>query len=192
MFSLLSTGTLRSSSVDLFPDNWTSACIVAWIYCIPDAGFAIMINYMRGLPVHLSSLSAFLWLGALPSSVLTTKANLILSTNLLRLNFILSSKTLIKSLNSLVLSIDPWGMPLVTGCQMDLCHWYKLCNFSSPTNFLINYYSLDQLLSHQAGDSETGRLSKDLEIKISNTWCLIHDTSPLRKHSGCSATIYFW
>lgn len=122
LLSLLCTRTLRSFSAELFPDNWTSAWIVAWIYSIADEGFAIMLNYMRGLVVHLSSLPWFLWLEALPSSMLTTKANLVLFTNLLRLHFILLSKTLMKILNSLFLTIDPWGKPLVTGCQMDLCH----------------------------------------------------------------------
>lgn len=175
----MSARTLRSFPVEWFPDKWTSACNVAWTYSIADAGFAVMLNFMRGLPVHLSSLSRFLWLGALPSGVLTTKVNLVLFTNLLRLHSILSSETIMKTLNIFVLSIDPWGMPLVTGCQMDLCHCYKLFDFSSPTNFLINCYWPDQLPSHQVSDSEIGKLSKDLEIKISNTHCLVHSTSPL-------------
>lgn len=131
------------------------------------------------LTVHLSSLFGLLWVGALPSGVLTSKANLALSTNLLRFHFILPSKTLMKTFLSFVLS--PWEMPLVTGCQMVLCHWHKLFDFNNPTNFLINCHSLDQLLSHQAGYSETRRLSKDLEIKTSNTHYLVHSTSPLQE-----------
>lgn len=68
--------------------------------------------------VPVAHFSRSLWKVAFPSSELTTPPNLVSSTNLLREVTVLSSWSLMKTLNHLCASLDPWGMPLVTGHQL--------------------------------------------------------------------------
>lgn len=55
-----------------------------------------------------------------PSGVSTTSLSFTLSVNLLKVHSVSPCKLLVKILNSIGFRIDTWGVPLMTGLQLDL------------------------------------------------------------------------
>lgn len=45
--------------------------------------------------------------------------------NLLKVHSVSPFRLLMKELNKICPSIDPWGTPIVTGLQLDSCHWWQ-------------------------------------------------------------------
>ena len=78
-----------------------------------------LLNLIRFLSAQLSSLSSSHWMAAQPSGVSTTPPSLVSSANLLRVHSNPSSRSLMKKLNKIGPSTDPWGSPLLTGLQLD-------------------------------------------------------------------------
>ncbi|KAK4828313.1 hypothetical protein QYF61_025325 [Mycteria americana] len=79
-----------------------------------------LLNLTQLVLAHPSSLSRSLCRAFLPSSRSTLPHNLVSSANLLRVHLIPSPRSLIKILNRTGPDTEPWGTPLVTGCQLDL------------------------------------------------------------------------
>ncbi|KAK4827727.1 LOW QUALITY PROTEIN: hypothetical protein QYF61_021155 [Mycteria americana] len=71
-------------------------------------------------------------LAFLPSSRSTLPHDLVSSANLLRVNSIPSSRSLIKMLNRTGPNAEPWGTPLVTGCQLEFSHVESLYGNAQP------------------------------------------------------------
>ncbi|KAK4827132.1 hypothetical protein QYF61_014526 [Mycteria americana] len=79
-----------------------------------------LLNLIQLTSAHPSSLSRSLCRAFLASSRSTLPHNLVSSANLLRVHSIPSSRSLIKILNRTGPNTEPWGTPLVIGCQLDL------------------------------------------------------------------------
>ena len=73
-----------------------------------------LLNFLRFTWAHSSSLSRSLWMASLPSSKSIASLSLVSFANLLRMHSIPVSMSLIKILNSIGCSIDPWGKLLTT------------------------------------------------------------------------------
>lgn len=78
------------------------ACPITQGYSPPGAGLAFAWAECHEVPVTLPK---SLWIAALPSSVSTTLPNLVASANLLRVLSLPSFRLLMKTLNSIILSI---------------------------------------------------------------------------------------
>ncbi|KAK4823935.1 hypothetical protein QYF61_008321 [Mycteria americana] len=76
-----------------------------------------LIIFMLFLLVHSSSLSRSLCKMALPSDMSTSLPSLVSSVNLVRVLSIPSYRSVIKVLNSMGHSIDPWRIQFMTDCQ---------------------------------------------------------------------------
>lgn len=92
-----------------------------WWYSIPHVGVCVChwTAWGPSQPIS-SSLSGSLWIAALPSSVSAT-APVVLSTRLLEVHCVLAFGSLIKTNSigpSIAPIISPWGMPVVTRCQV--------------------------------------------------------------------------
>lgn len=79
-------------------------------------GLSYFSNY---LPAHFSRPLKSLWIGALPSSITASQSNMVSSTSLLRRHPIPLSRLLIKSVNGIVRSNNPWGVSLAAGHKLD-------------------------------------------------------------------------
>lgn len=115
MFNSLLTSTPRQSCPLA---GWP--CHVAWGYSVPDTALCICFCWtLRFLWVCFSRLLQSLWI-ALPSGVLVTiPALLVSSANLLGVCSASLCRPLIAMLGGIGASIDPWGMPLLTGRQLE-------------------------------------------------------------------------
>lgn len=71
-----------------------------------------LLNFIRLLLTCFSILSRSLWTAAQPSGVSTAPPNFIPFSNLLREHSFLSPRSVMKRLNSIGPSINPWGTPL--------------------------------------------------------------------------------
>ncbi|KAK4826847.1 hypothetical protein QYF61_011715 [Mycteria americana] len=78
-----------------------------------------LLNFMRFLSAHFSSLSRSLWMAARPSDVSATPPSFVSSRNLPRVCSAPSSRSLMKVLNNIGSSIDSYSTPLVTGLHLD-------------------------------------------------------------------------
>ena len=78
-----------------------------------------LLNFMKFLSAHFSSLSRSLWMAAQLCGVLVTCPSFVSSANLVRLHSVPSSRSLMKVLNRTGPSIYSWGPLLVTGLQLD-------------------------------------------------------------------------
>ncbi|KAK4806792.1 hypothetical protein QYF61_005588 [Mycteria americana] len=78
-----------------------------------------LLNFMRFLSAHFSSLFRSLWMAARSSAISATPPTFVSPANLLRVHSAPSSRSLMKMLNRTGPSIDPWATPLVTGIQLD-------------------------------------------------------------------------
>jgi len=67
-----------------------------------------LLNFMRFLSTHFSSLLRSFWMAAQPSSASVNPPSLVSSENLLRVHSTSSSRSLVKILNRTATSIDPW------------------------------------------------------------------------------------
>lgn len=82
-----------------------------------------LLIFMRFLSVNFCSLSRALWIAALPFSLLTSPP----------VCYYLG--LYLETLNDVGLSVDPWGMRLLTDCWLDLCHWSQSSEPGGPTNY---------------------------------------------------------
>lgn len=71
-----------------------------------------------------------------PSGVSTTSLSFALPVNLLKVHSVSPCKLLMKMLNSIGSCIDTWGVPLMTGLQLDLV----LMIHNSEPNALDNFH----------------------------------------------------
>ena len=78
-----------------------------------------LLNFVRFLSAQLSSLSRSRGMAAQPSGVSTTPPSFVSPANLLRVHSVLSFRLLKKRLNKTGTSTNLWGIPLVTGLQLD-------------------------------------------------------------------------
>ena len=79
-----------------------------------------LLNLIRLLWIHFSSLLRFLWKASLLSIVSTAPLRLVSPTNLLRVHSIPLSRSLINMLRSTGPMMDPWGTGLVISIQLDI------------------------------------------------------------------------
>lgn len=86
-----------------------------------------LLNFMRFLLAYSSSLPRPSSRVALPSKVSTFPLSLVSLANFIKVFLIPLSRPLPEILNSPGSSTDPWGSPLVTGCQLKRCS-----SFSHP------------------------------------------------------------
>lgn len=98
-----------------FSDRWPQPVQVARGHSIPDRGICMCFWFTPQSSFQPISLACSGWWAALPSSVLTSPPNFVLSANLLRMHSVPSSKSLMKTLDS----TDPWQIPVVADCQVD-------------------------------------------------------------------------
>ena len=77
-----------------------------------------LLNFMRFQSAQFSSLLRSLWMAVQPSCVSPT-ASFVPSTDLLRVSSVLSSRSLMKMLNSIGPIIESWGISLLTGLWLD-------------------------------------------------------------------------
>lgn len=83
----------------------TSLCWSSWDSCWP-------VSPTCWMTVHFSGTSA-------------TPSNFVSSVSLLKVRSVSPFRLLMKELNKICPSIDPWGTPIVTGLQLDSCHWWQ-------------------------------------------------------------------
>jgi len=88
------------------------------------------LNVIPFIWVHFSNLLRSYWMVSLPSVASASSLSLMLSLNLLRLHWILQSKSLIKILSSTGPKMDPWGTLLVIILHVDIWIILHLCYFS--------------------------------------------------------------
>jgi len=121
MVNLSSTRTPRSLSTELLSRRSAPILYSYMRLCLPRCRtlHLPLLNFIRLFSTHLSSLSRSCWMAAQPSGVSATHPTFVSSANLLRVRFILSSRSLMSKLNKTGPSTDPWGTPLVTGLQLD-------------------------------------------------------------------------
>lgn len=117
VFNLVSSRTPSCFLQSCFPVGWPSACPGTCSFFSP--GTALLVEFMKLMLAHVSSLSAELWMGAWCSGEPGTHPSFVSPTNLQRVNSTPSSRSLMKMFNQTGASIDPWGPPLVTGLQID-------------------------------------------------------------------------
>jgi len=119
--SLLSDWTPRSFYTELLP-LWVdpSLCCTPE-FCFPQCKtlYLSLLNFIRFLLAHSSSLSRSSCRVTYPSKVSSSPLSLLLLANFIRVYLILSSRSLKKILNSTGPNTNPWGTPLVTDCQFE-------------------------------------------------------------------------
>lgn len=92
-----------------------------------------LLNFMRFLFAHFSSLSWSLWVAILPFSILVTLPDLVSPTGLLSKQSVLPLGLLMKTLNSMGSSVPLWGMLLVTGGQLGFAPLMtRVCSITFP------------------------------------------------------------
>ncbi|KAK4831737.1 LOW QUALITY PROTEIN: hypothetical protein QYF61_018867 [Mycteria americana] len=80
----------------------------------------LLLNFIRLVIAQLTSLSRSLCKVSLPSRESTAPPSLVSSANLLNVHLIPASTSFIKTLKSTGPKTEPWGTPLVTGCEPDV------------------------------------------------------------------------
>ena len=141
-----------------------------------------LLSFMSLLSADFSGLLMSLCSAALPSSVLNGSPNFVLSTDLLRAHSDLSSRSLMKTLNSTGPGIDPWGTPLLTNwSSAEICTTdHNSLNPAVQPIFHTPYHPVIHCLSHQSGNLnlEKWKLCKRLgKFKVNNIHC-----PPLAQH----------
>lgn len=156
---------LQSCFLDSQPLASTDCTGLSFPRC--KMSYLLLSNFMMFMPAYVSKLSRSLWISALPSSVLTAFPILVSSTNSLREPCIPSSSSLMKTLKSIGHSIDPWGTPLVTSQQLQLCTTdIHFLNSAVQPIFHPPYHSFIQPISNHFGDKEA---MEDYVLKSSYT-----------------------
>ena len=126
LFNLVSTRNLRSFSAKLLFRSAVPNTYWCMGLCLPrhrTLCFSLL-NFMRCLSAHFSSLLRSLWMVAQPCSVSATPSGHVSSANFLRVQSASSSKSLMKMFNGIGSSMGPWRtllfsrqldfMPLIT------------------------------------------------------------------------------
>lgn len=115
--------TLRSFSLKPLSSQQVPAFPGVWWYSIPDGGVCVCYRSAWGSSQPIfPSISGSLWIAALSSSVSATVL-VVLSLRLLKVHCVLAFGSLVKTNSigpSIAPSISPWGMPVVTRCQVGL------------------------------------------------------------------------
>lgn len=99
------------------PDR-SSPVLHSWIV-FSQVQILVLVELHKVLGSHSSSLSRSSCRVGLPPKVFTFPLSLVFSANFIRIHLIPSSRPLMKILNRHGPYIDPWGTPLVTGCQFE-------------------------------------------------------------------------
>lgn len=99
VFTLLPTRTSGSLSVELFPRELAPRLYRGQGYSA-DA-YLFLLNFMRFLSSHFSTLSTSLWAVALPSSILSAHPSSVFCADLLGVHCVPSPRLLMKTLNSI-------------------------------------------------------------------------------------------
>lgn len=112
----------------------------------------LVLNCTRALWVQFSSLLQPLWTALTSGVLLTAPVLLVSSASLLRVCSASLHKPLIAMSNGIGASIDPWGMPVLAGCQLEFIQlittlWVQLSRQFFTHSLLI------QLISHWFGSS---------------------------------------
>jgi len=111
MVNLSSTRTPRSLSAELLSSR--SAPSLSWCMglFLPRCRtlHLPLLSFIRFLCAQLSSLSRFRWMAAQPSGVSTTPPSFVSSANLLRVHFVLLSRSLMNELNKTGPSTEAWS-----------------------------------------------------------------------------------
>lgn len=154
---ILPTRTPESHSVELLPRELAPRlyCGPGLFYsrCKPILFFLLLLNFMRFLSTHFSSLSASLWTVALPSSTLSTHPSLVFCADLLRMHSVPSPRLLMKTLNSISPILILEGFHLVAGCLLNFASLIMCPAIQSV--FHLSYNLLIQSTPHQFCDKET-------------------------------------
>lgn len=109
---------------------------------------------------------------ALLSKVLTAPSNFMSFLNLLRVHSVPSPRLLIKTINSVGPSVDPWGKLQVTGSRLDFVLlirtlWVRPCS-QFPFNLLIQSTSPEIFFK----DARGGWVKVHPEVRAYNNHCL--------------------
>ena len=96
------------------------ACSIALLWTQYRTQHLVLLNFIPLASAQLLSQSRFLCRTFLPYWRLILPPTLMSSANFQRVYSILSPRSSVKILNRTGPGTDPWGVPLLTGCKLDL------------------------------------------------------------------------